>query len=214
MTFNRLVPGLVALATVLVVAACGGPGATTAPTQAAPTDAGPSSIVVPTFDLSSFALPSFVAPSFTGDEELEGLLPDSIGGAPVTKSSLSGQAFINLGMGSAMALEPMLDEMDATIDDLSVAIGSAGSGPDTVVVFAYRIDGVSADRIFEGLQQAVPSGGGGNITERTVAGRPVTEVAVAGETTYIYLADDIVFVIGGTVTPELLEDVVMQLPEG
>ena len=62
MTFNRLAPRFATLATALVVAACGGSGATTAPTQAAPTDAGPSPIVVPTFDLSSLDLPSFARP--------------------------------------------------------------------------------------------------------------------------------------------------------
>ena len=211
MTFNRLPPRLATLATALVLAACGGSGTTTAPARATPTDAA-SLIVVPTFDLSSLTLPSFALPSFTGDEELEGLLPDTIGGQAVIKQSMSGSAFIGVGMGGAAALEEMLAELDATIDDLSVAIGSAGTGPATITVFAYQIDGVSADRIFQGLQQAVPSGGGDTMHQRTVAGRTVTEVGVAGETTWIYLAGDVVFIIGGTLTPELLEDVVTQLP--
>jgi len=212
MTFHRLAPCLAALATAFAVAACGGSGSSVAPSQAAPTP-GPTSIVVPTFDLSSLELPSFAIPSFTGDEELEALLPDTIGDQLVTKSSLSGEAFISLGMGGAAALDPMLAELGATIDDLSVAIGSAGAGPGAITLFAYKIDGVSADRIFEGLQQALPSGGGGGVSQQTVAGRPVTVVVAAGETTYIYLGSDVVFIIGGAVTPELLMDVVTQLPE-
>ena len=214
MTFNRLAPRFVTLATALVVAACGGSGATTAPTQAAPTDVGPSPIVIPTFDLSSLDLPSFAVSSFTGDEDLEALLPDTIGGQVVIKQSMSGQAFLSLGMGGATALDPMLAELDASIDDLSVAIGSAGRGPTAVTVYAYRIAGVPAQRIFDGLQEALPSAAGGGISQQAVAGRPVSVVVVAGETTYIYLADDVVFIIGGTVTPELLEDVVTQLPKG
>jgi hypothetical protein len=211
MTFTRLAPCLVALATALVVAACGGSSSSAAGSHATPT-AGPTTIVVPTFDLSSLALPSFEIPSFTGDEELEALLPDTIGGEPVTKSSLSGEEFISLGMGGAAALDPMLAELGASIDDLSVAIGSAGIGPSAITVFAYQIDGVSADRIFEGLQDALPSGGGAGISQQTVAGRPVTVAITAGETTYIYLASDVVFIIGGAVTPALVEDVVTQLP--
>ena len=88
MTFRRLAPRLAALATALVVAACGGSGATTAPTQAAPTDAGLPSIEIPTFDLGTFALPSFDLPSFSGDAELEALLPDSIGGAAGRQAEL------------------------------------------------------------------------------------------------------------------------------
>ena len=207
MIFKRPALRIAALATAFVVAACGGGGsATTAPTQAAPTDPELPSI---TFDLSSFALPSFALPSFTGDEELEALLPDSIGGQMVVTASMTGQQFISFGMGGAAALEDMLGELDASVDDLSVAIGSAGT---TVVVFAYRIEGVSATQIFDGLQGALQAGGGGQVSQHTVAGRPVTEVAAAGETTYIYLAGDVVFIIGGTVTPELLEDAVSQLP--
>jgi hypothetical protein len=209
MTVKRLALRTAALATAFVVAACGGGGATTAPTQAIPTEPEQPSFDIPTFDLGSFAIPSFAIPSFAGDEELEALLPDSIGGQLVVKASMTGQQFIGFGMGGADALEDMLGELGASADDLSVAIGTAGT---TVVVFAYRIDGVSADRIFDGLAQALPSGGGGTVSPRTVAGRTVSEVVVAGETTYIYLAEDVVFVIGGTVTPELLEDAVSQLP--
>jgi hypothetical protein len=211
MTFNRLAPCLVVLATALVVAACGGSSSSAAPSQPTPT-AGPTTIVVPTFDRRSFALPSFVVPSFTGDEELEALLPDTIGGEVVIKQSMTGSAFISVGTGGAAALEDMLAELDASIDDLSVAIGSAGMGPAAITVIAYQIAGVSSDRIFEGLQEALPSAGGGMTSQRTVAGRTVTEVAVGGETTYIYLASDVVFIIGGAVTPALVEDVVTQLP--
>ena len=197
-----------------MLAACGGTAATTAPTQATPTEPTLPSFDMPTFDLGSFAIPSFEIPSFAGDEELEAMLPDSIGGQLVVKTSMTGQQFIGFGMGGADALEGMLGELGASVDDLSVAIGSAGTGVDAVTVFAYQIDGVSADRIFEGLQQAVPSGGGGSITQRTVAGRTVTEVAVASETTYIYLAGDVVFILGGALTAERLEDAVSQLPAG
>lgn len=96
MTFHRPAPWLVAFAAAFTLVACGGSGASTAPSQAAPT-AGPTTIVIPTFDLSSLELPSFAAPSLTGDEELEALLPDTIGDELVTKSSLSGEEFISLG---------------------------------------------------------------------------------------------------------------------
>jgi hypothetical protein len=214
MPVKRFAPRMAALATVLapalLIAACGGGGPTTVPTQATPTDPGLPSFDIPTFDLGSFALPSFALPSFAGDEELEAMLPDSIGEQTVIKQSLTGQDFINLGMGGAAALEDMLTEMGASIDDLSVAIGSAGG----LVVFAYQIEGQSAEQVFDGLEAALQAGGGGTVSDITVGGRSVIQVTTPAETTYIYLASGVVFIIGGTVTPELLEDAVTQLPAG
>jgi hypothetical protein len=208
MTVHRQALRIAALATALVVAACGGGGATTAPTQATPTEPALPSFDMPTFDLGSFDLGSFAIPSFAGDEELEALLPDSIGDQTVTKQSLTGQDFINLGMGGAAAFEDMLGEMGASIDDLSVAIGSSG----TLVLFAYQVEGQSAEQVFDGLEAAFQAGGAGTVSEINVGGRTVIQVTTPAETTYIYLASDVVFIIGGTVTPELLDDAVSQLP--
>jgi hypothetical protein len=208
MTFKRLAIRLCALATALVLAACGGTAATTAPTQPAPTEPPLPSIDMPTFDLGSFALPSFEIPSFAGDDELEAMLPDSIGGQTVIKQSLTGRDFINLGFGSAAALEDTLGEMGASIDDLSVAIGNAG----TVVLFAYQVKGQSAEQVFDGLEAAFQAGGAGTVSEISVGGRNVIQVTTPAETTYIYLANGVVFIIGGSVTPELLADAVSQLP--
>jgi hypothetical protein len=210
MTVKDLALRIGALATAAaVVAGCGG-GPTTAPTQATPTDAALPSFDMPTFDLGSFAIPSFALPSFAGDEELEAMLPDSIGGQTVIKQSLTGQDFINLGMGGAAAFEDMLGEMGASIDDLSVAIGSAGA----MVLFAYQVEGQPAERVFEGLEAAFQAGGAGTVSEINVGGRTVIQVTTPAETTYIYLAGNVVFIIGGSVTPELLEDAVSQLPAG
>lgn len=208
MTLDRRTLHAAAIAIAFVVAACGSGGPTTAPAQATPTEPALPSFDMPTFDLGSFGIPSFEIPSFAGDEELEGLLPDSVGGQTVIKQSLTGQDFISLGMGGAAALEDMLGDMGASIDDLSVAIGSAG----TLVLFAYQVEGQSADQIFAGLEAAFQAGGAGTVSEIGVGGRPVIQVTTPTETTYIYIASDVVFIIGGGVTPELLADAVAQLP--
>jgi hypothetical protein len=89
-----------------------------------------------------------------------------------------------------------------------VAIGSAG----TLVLFAYQVEGQPADQVFEELEAAFQAGGGGTVSEIAVGGRPVIQVTTPTETTYIYLAGGVVFIIGGSVTPELLADAVSQLP--
>ena len=214
MTTRHLAPRLATLTTALIVAACGGGGPTTAPTQAMPTEPptptfDQSTFDLGSFDLGSFDLGSFAIPSFTSDEELEALLPDSIGGQPVIKQSVSGQAFIDMGMGAAF--EDILGEVGASPSDLSVAIGSGG----TLILFAYRVEGQSAEQVFGGLEAALQAGGGGTVSEINVGGRTLSQVTAAAETTYIYLAGDVVFVIGdisGTVAPQVLQDAVSQLP--
>ena len=196
------------LATCTVVAACGGGGPSVAPTQAAPTQADEPSDAGPTFDLGTFTPPSFSLPSFTSDADLEALLPDTIGGQLVAKQSLTGEAILNSPFGAAPALEGMLTDVGASIDDMSLGVGSGG----TVVVLAYQVDGVSAERIFGGIRSAIPSAAAPQISELSVAGRSVSQFVVGDETSYIYLAGDVVFIIGGTVTPELLDDAVSQLP--
>jgi hypothetical protein len=211
MTISKPSRSIAALAIALVtVAACSSGGPTPAPTAAPiPTeDPGPG-LPFPSFDLSSFDLGSFVLPSFSADEELEALLPDEIGGVTVSKQSITGAQFLALGMGGA-ALGPLLGELGSTADDLSVAIGSAGG----VVVIAYQLDGVPAEQLFAGLEAALSAAQDADVTDITVGGRSVKQVRTAAETTYIYLADDVVFIIGGTVTPGLLEETVVQLPAG
>lgn len=207
MTVPRLALRIAALAGAFAVAACGGTNPTSTPV--APTAPVETAIEVPTFDLGTFAPPSIVMPSFTSDEDLEALLPDSIGGQVVVKQSLTGPDILSSGLGGSGTIDDLLGEVGASIDDVSVAIGVAAN---SVVVIAYQIDGVKADRIFDGFLTALPSGAGGDVSEQTVAGRSITRVVASGETTYIYLAGDVLFIIGGTLTPELLEDAVRQLP--
>ena len=201
-----------ALAIAGVVAACGGTSPTSLPV--APTGPAATELEVPSFDLNTFSPPSSLAiPSFAGDKELEALLPDTIGGQVVVKQSLSGESIRNSPFGASPAIEGMLADVGATIDDMSLGVGTAGDGGGTtVVVLAYKVAGVSARRILDGIQSAIPSGGGTETSQLTVAGRKVLKFLVADETSYVYLAGDVVFIIGGTVTPELLEDAVQQLP--
>ena len=209
MTFRTIALGSAALATAAVLAACGGGAPTVAPTVAAPT-VEPTTLEVPSFDRNTFAPPSFALPSMHGDADLEALLPDAIGGQVVVKQSLRGEAILRSGFAGGAPLEAMLDDVGASIGDVSVAIGAAGT---SVVVLAYRIDGVSAQRTFEGLLEPLASGGSGAIQQVTVGDRTVSKIDVGGETTYIYLAGDVVFILGGSVTGDLLADAVSQLPE-
>jgi hypothetical protein len=208
MTFARLAPRGAALALTFGVAACGGAGPTAPPVV--PTAPIETPIEVPTFDLETFTPPSIVIPSFGSDEELEAMVPDTIGGNLVVKSSVTGIGIRNMPGGAVV--EGQLGTLGATVDDVSAAFGSAGDAAAPILVIAYRIDGVSADEVLEALVDALQAGSGGEVTQTKVAGRDVQQVVAGDGTTYVYLADDVLFVIGGAVTPTLLQDVVSQLP--
>lgn len=210
MTVRRLAPVLALLgAALLVIAACdaGRPPATTAPS---PSDA-PSEtdeLPFPTFDLRSFDFGSFALPSFSSDPELEAMLPDVLGGATVRKQSVTGTTFLATGMAGVAALEALLEGLDKSADDLSVGFGTTTA----VTIIAYRIDGIPAQQLFAGFEAALAAAPSATLTDRAVGGRNVKVVTSPTETTYVYLGEDAVFLIGGAVTPALLEEAVLQLP--
>ena len=209
MTVRRLAPVLALLCSaLLVVAACdaGRPAATTAlPTQA-PSET--DDLPFPTFDLSSFDFGSFALPSFSTDPELEALLPDELGGVTVLKQSVSGTTFLATGMAGAAALEALLEGLGKSADDLSVGFGTTTA----VTIFAYRIDGLPAEQLFAGFETALAAAPTVTVADATVGGRSVKVVTSPTETTYVYLGGDAVFIIGGAVTPTLLEEAVLKLP--
>jgi len=210
MTVRRVAPVLAFLgAAILVIAACdaGRPAATTAQPTEAPLET--DELPFPTFDLSSLDFGSFALPSLSStDPELEAMLPDQLGGVTVRKQSLSGTTFLATGLPGAAALEALIEGLGKSADDLSVGFGTTTA----VTIFAYQIDGLPARQLFAGFETALAAAPSVTLTDATVGGRSVKVVTSPGETTYAYLGGDAVFIIGGTVTPALLEEAVLKLP--
>lgn len=203
-TITRAV-GLLAAAAMLI-AACGGNAASTAPTQAAATTAPATSAPVAT------AAPgfSFALPSFHGDEELEAMIPDSIGGETLTVMSMTGDQF--LGEGSASPeISGALDALDKTTTDLSVAF----AGTTQLSVIAFRVQGVPAETLFNAFKTAQTDQ---YTTENaSFGGKSVVKITPAdGTVVFIYLKDDTMFVVGGSGTTvpsdDLLNEAFSKLP--
>jgi len=210
MTVRRLAPVLALLGAALIVIAACDAGRPVATPTALPTEVPSESdeLPFPTFDLSSFDFGSFALPSLSADPELEALLPDELGGVTVRKQSVSGTTFLATGMAGAAALEALLELLGKSADDLSVGFGTTTA----VTIFAYRIDGLPAEQLFAGFETALAAAPSVTLTDATVGGRSVKVVTSPTETTYAYLGGDAVFIIGGTVTPALLEEAVLKLP--
>src|SRR5262245_62143213 len=188
------------LGATLVVAACGGSAATTAPTAA--TQAPPS--LAP----QTFALPSFGLPSFNSDPELEAMFPKDVGGETLTVISMNGTDFV----GTAGAqLTPVLTKLGKSPADLSAAFG----GTMAVTITALKIKGVAADQFLSAFTANLQGVPGASITDASFGGKTVKRIVPkAGEdAVYIYLKDDVVWSVGGpAITDALLDETFSKLP--
>lgn len=201
----RALAALAAIA--VVVAACGNGAATTAPTQGA-TQPPVTQAPIATQGSAASGGPSIdPLASFHGAQDLEGMLPDQIAGAPVIKASVSGTDFMST-LGGSEELAAALTKLNKTPADLKVAFGSAG----TATIFAFQVNGVPGGEILTALFASQTAGS--TITDVTFGGKAVKKVIAAGETTptYIYVAQDVVFVTLAGVTDAQLNDLFAALP--
>jgi len=195
-TFRSL--GLLA-AGAMLIAACGGNAATTAPSTAAATTAPTTAATVapvPTevAGATDGALPSFDLSSFHGDQDLEGMIPKSIGGETLTVLSMTGDQFLGDG-SSSPALAGALTALGKTTSDLSVAF--AGTSKMTVV--AFRVKGVPANTLFDAFKQAQTATDQFTSENVSYGGKSVVKLTPTdGNVAFIYLKDDTMFVVGGS----------------
>jgi hypothetical protein len=207
--------GLVA-AGAMLVAACGGNAATTAPTTAAATSAPATTVAtlppVPTEVPGASSLPgaSFDLSSFHGDQALESLFPKQIGGETLTVLSMTGDQFLGAGTTSP-EISAALQALGKTPADLSVAF----AGTTKISVIAFRVKGAPADALFNAFKAAQTDQ---FTTESTnIAGKNVTKITPADSAVaYVYTTGDTMFIVGGagdTEAPaDLLTEAFSKLP--
>jgi hypothetical protein len=198
-------PALITVAT-LLVAACGGATATTAPTQgtAASQPAATGSEPFPSFGLPGF---SFALPSFTADKNLEGMFPDTIAGETVTVLSMSGGDFMAMGTASK-DVQTALGQLGKTPADLSVGVGSTS----TLTIYAFRIKGVPADQFLGKYLSSTAVGS--SVTDASFGGKTVKKVTTNGQVSaYLYLSGEVLWTVGGTNPSDaLLNEAFSKLP--
>ncbi len=202
MTARRTAGLTLLLGVMLVAAACGSSGATTAPTEQPVASLPTASQLIPGF--------SFSLPSFTADTELEALFPDQIGGADVTVVSMSGADFLGSGIAGG-EISPVLTQLGKTPADLSVASG----GTPQLSIIAFKIKGVPADQFFTAYSQLATSGAA--VTDASFGGKSVKKVAATDSPAplFIYLKDDVIWTVtGGVSAPSdaLLNEAFSKLP--
>ena len=192
---RKLLARAVALgAATVAVAACGGTTASTAPTQA------PVTVAPATQPPSSF-LPGFSFDLPSADEELEGLLPDDIGGEPVTKASVTGDTLLQNGSGGE-DFQKVLDALGKAPSDLTAALG----GNSKAFVIAFRIKDVPAGQFFDQFVQLANQDPQTQLSDVTLGGKQAKKFTdSAGTTSYLYLIGDTIV----TVSPIVPDDAVL-----
>lgn len=177
----------------LLIAACGGSAATTAPTTA-PVTAAPATtapVVTEAPETSTEPGFSFALPSFHGDEDLEAMIPETIGGEDLTVLSMTGDQFLGDGTASP-ELAGALQALNKTTADLSVAF----AGTSSISVIAFRVKGVPADTLFNAFKDAEPDQY--TAENASYGGKSVTKLIPSdGTVAFIYLKGDTMFVVGG-----------------
>jgi ABC-type glycerol-3-phosphate transport system substrate-binding protein len=210
MTPARITRGAALLVAGLVVAACGGATASSAPdaTQAASL-AAPVVTAAATPAPTELAIPSFVLPSFHGNVSLEQLIPAEIGGEAVDTQSMTGQDYV--GLSSGKELLAVLSGLHKQPSDLSVALGTNTQ----VVIIAVQVKGVPGSQLVSALISGTAQYADATITAATIGGKQVQKIEPSdgSDTQYLYTKDDVVFGVGGSgVTDAVLNEAFSKLP--
>ncbi|MDA8236949.1 MAG: hypothetical protein M0T75_03535 [Chloroflexi bacterium] len=215
MTFDRrALAG--ALATVLLVAACGGsaspspsgaPGATATPAATetqAPTEA-PTATETPA--ANETAGPTLI-PGAVAD--LEAKLPAEVNGVTFTRTSFDGQS---LPPGTPIGdsdLEKFLAANGKSLSDVRVAMATpTDTATVGTLVMAIQIKGVSSEQMLSWATTSLDS----EATKTTLGGKEVYGSGAAGMGAYFYVKDDVVYYVVSFGGPAgLAEAIISKLP--
>lgn len=174
----------------IVVAACSSAGTTPSPSATLVPTASPTPTASAT--ASGIALPSLELPR--NATELEALLPDTLGGAQLTKFSMKGSDFVS--QSNNAELKSWLNGLGKSLNDVSAAYAFDISGGSQTGIFAFRVNGVDHDTLLNGLKQAMQTGdASASWSSATVGGKSVFKATASGETTYLYGTADLVFFV-------------------
>jgi hypothetical protein len=173
--------GLMALALVALIGCSSTTGGSSAPASsapesaaasaAAPSAAAPSEAAASQAAASEGAFPSFLLPSDA--KELEALIPDTICGAKVTKTSMKGaDIFSN---GDDPTISAVLSSLGKTPADVSAAAAFVLSGDSPCGVFIFRIQGADEGKLRDIFKQLADKEGT-KYSDASIGGKSVEKV--------------------------------------
>jgi hypothetical protein len=170
----------------------------------------PTSTPTPTTIASEVgSLPSF-AP---GAGDLEGMLPDEVGGITLTYQHLDG-ATADSGEVTP-EVQDFLDRTGTRLEDVTSAIGvgfdQAAGG--YISIFAIQVSGADEGTLGNEFRMVLAEDPDTVLTETTLGGKDVLAFGAGGQDAdgFMYVHEDVVFLVRGS-TPELTGGMLMLLP--
>ena len=178
--------------------ALGGGGLTAALGTPAPSDTG----TAPSGDIGTPAASDVPTPAASlAAPELEAALPTSVGGTTLSVSSATGSTVLGTDPGSR-AIAAALRTAGVPIDSFRAAQAYDPSGTADLTITAFRVEGMTADKLEQIVLNSWLSAGGTGVTTTTttVEGRTATKVDYGdgGAPSYVVVNGDIVFVVEGS----------------
>ena len=200
-----------ALATALLVAACGG-SASPAPSAAASAASQPAASAPAATDQPSAtdngSVPN-VSLSPGSAPELEAMLPSTVNGVAFGRTSFGGAAMpagIPIGSGD---LATFLQQNGKTLADVNIAMATpTDTAKAATFVMAFQVKGVDGTKLADALGATT----GNDLTKATVGGKQVLQAGVSGMGVVLYVKGDVVFYILALGETSLTDGILAALP--
>ena len=200
-----------ALATALLVAACGG-SASPAPSAAASAASQPAASAPAATDQPSAtdngSVPN-VSLSPGSAPELEAMLPSTVNGVAFARTSFGGAAMpagIPIGSGD---LATFLQQNGKTLADVNIAMATpTDTAKAATFVMAFQVKGVDGAKLADALGATT----GNDLTKATVGGKQVLQAGVSGMGVVLYVKGDVVFYILALGETSLTDGILAALP--
>jgi hypothetical protein len=194
---------------VLVAAGC---ASGTAPSEEPTATQEPTSEPTPTESEEPSAEPAESLGAGAG--ELDDILPDEVAGLEIEYQHASGEGVIG-AEGVTPEAQAFFDRIGAEASDLSSAFGFAfdQESGNVISIVAFRVAGADEDQLRTEFLATMTAEGDAVGEEQTVAGKTVQAFGgdAEGGEGYIYVNDDVVFVVGGQPT-SIAEEALAALP--
>lgn len=208
---RRFIAGALGLS--LVLAACGGSGASPAATAGGGETAAPATEPVataaPTQEPEATEEPTDDGGNSGPLNDLASKLPEKVGDITFQRTGFDGDQLGIYGAAAGLSgdeLEPILKANGKTLNDVNFAIAASSGSEVGALLYAIQIEGVKAEDILSAISIDTT-----DMTEDTVAGKKVYTAGGGGFGEWIYPRDDTVFMIL-LASDDVAEGILEQLP--
>jgi hypothetical protein len=194
----------------LIVAACGTPASSGSASQEATEEATPTPSPTPEPSPTEGAVEE---PSLEpGAGDLADLLPEEVGGITINYQHASGEAVFG-SEGVTPEVQAFFDRVGASPDDLSSAFGFAfdAEAATGVSIVAFRVEGSDESTLRTEFLGVMEEEGEVIGEETTVSGKSVHTFGEAGSSGFLYVNDDVVYIVAGD-PPTIAEEALAALP--